>query len=438
MATRNISLIEDSVNGITTNRGVVLAKKTDLQMAIGNINSPLLDMPLKNSLAMKAGVGSATFTRASTATYIDRYGVLKTAAIDESRFEKEGYLNEGSSTNLLTYSEDFNNAVWSSGAFSSEAKTAEVTDPYGNTNATKLIATSGITSTFIQQAVSSTTVTDYALSVFVKKGTDRYIVLNLGSADDWSSPNPLAIFDLDTGLAVTSSWSEKVDVLANGWFRISVKTTKTAAHTSPYIRFYTSDTTSITRLASTNGTEYTYIFGAQLEALPFATSYIPTTSTTVTRAVDKLTVTASGHVGLHSNTISLMADFDSFGVVGAGHYPKSIYIANTIGGYASVQLLTGNNGALQSYLYRNPVGSAAFNINTNTKYRHSAVMQNTSGSFYVNGTLVESKNTYTTNSYKLEQIWVGSEFGNNHFHYGHITNIRIWDNALTAQEVALA
>ena len=62
----------------------------DIMMAIGNLNSPLLDMPLKNSLAMKAGVGSATFTRASTATYVDRYGVLKTASIDEPRFEKEG------------------------------------------------------------------------------------------------------------------------------------------------------------------------------------------------------------------------------------------------------------------------------------------------------------------------------------------------------------
>jgi hypothetical protein len=70
-------------------------------MAIGNINSPLLDMPLNNSLVMKAGVGSATFTRASTATYVDRYGVLKTAAIDVPRFESKGYLTEGSKTNLL-------------------------------------------------------------------------------------------------------------------------------------------------------------------------------------------------------------------------------------------------------------------------------------------------------------------------------------------------
>ena len=79
----------------------------NIQGAIGNINLPLLDIPLKNSLALKQGVGSVVFTRATTGTFIDRYGVLQTAAIDEARFEKEGLLIEGASTNLLTYSQDF-------------------------------------------------------------------------------------------------------------------------------------------------------------------------------------------------------------------------------------------------------------------------------------------------------------------------------------------
>ena len=75
--------------------------------AIGRLTSPLLDLPLKNSLAMKAGVGSVTFTRATTATYIDRYGVLQTAQIDEPRFNKKGLLVEGFSTNYFIDSNVF-------------------------------------------------------------------------------------------------------------------------------------------------------------------------------------------------------------------------------------------------------------------------------------------------------------------------------------------
>ncbi len=80
-------------------------------------------VPLSDSLRLLAGLApfdkqmahdpaleltskSVTLTRASTATYIDKAGVLKTAAINEPRFEKEGLLIEGQSTNLLINSED--------------------------------------------------------------------------------------------------------------------------------------------------------------------------------------------------------------------------------------------------------------------------------------------------------------------------------------------
>ncbi|MDU1653821.1 MAG: LamG-like jellyroll fold domain-containing protein [Leclercia adecarboxylata] len=60
------------------------------------ISGQVLELPTK----------SLTFSRATTATYIDKSGVLRTAAINEPRFEKEGLLIEGQSTNLLINSED--------------------------------------------------------------------------------------------------------------------------------------------------------------------------------------------------------------------------------------------------------------------------------------------------------------------------------------------
>lgn len=70
-------------------------------------------MPLSGNLDILKGTGTATFTRATTATYVDSFdGIVRTAAIDVARFEKNGVLIEGSSTNECLRSEEFVNAVW--------------------------------------------------------------------------------------------------------------------------------------------------------------------------------------------------------------------------------------------------------------------------------------------------------------------------------------
>ena len=58
----------------------------DYLMTAGRIGNPLVHLPLKNDDNFITGVGSLTFTRSSTATYIDRYGVAQSAAIDALRF----------------------------------------------------------------------------------------------------------------------------------------------------------------------------------------------------------------------------------------------------------------------------------------------------------------------------------------------------------------
>ena len=81
------------------------------RLFLGSTTNPLVDLKLQNQIDF-TGVGAVTFTRASTATYVDRYGVVQTAAVDEPRFEAEGLLMEGASTNLLLRSEEFDNAIW--------------------------------------------------------------------------------------------------------------------------------------------------------------------------------------------------------------------------------------------------------------------------------------------------------------------------------------
>ena len=66
--------------------------------------SPKLNIPLKTSVAPTKGIAPATFTRNSTATYIDANGVLQTAAINVPRFQNGRYLAELVATNIFLQS----------------------------------------------------------------------------------------------------------------------------------------------------------------------------------------------------------------------------------------------------------------------------------------------------------------------------------------------
>ena len=400
--------------------------KTELMMAIGNINSPLLSMPLKSSIDYEIGEGTATFIRASTATYVNRYGVLKTAGVDEPRFEKEGYLNEGGSTNLLTYSEQFDNTVWSKNSVTLAVNTIETLDPYGTNLADKLVNSGGAVNVIQTNSVVIASATnDYTFSFFVKQGNTPAVTWNAYYQDNTES-NIHFQFSTKTFTGTPAGANTTYSEYANGWYRISCNIPRDATG----IRTQVISRIWVDRIHATIG-DYCYIFGAQLEALPFASSYIPTVASAVTRSADVLSVTALGHVGLHSDAITMIADFDSMGQK-PSTYPKAIYISNTIDANANVQLLTGFGGVQASYIYKNPTGSATYITVPKTKYRICGSWTPTSGSFYMNGILIDSK-LFPSTSHQLNNIYIGHADN-----FGHVSNVRIYDKALTAQEVALS
>ena len=400
--------------------------KTELMMAIGNINSPLLSMPLKSSIDYEIGEGTATFIRASTATYVNRYGVLKTAGVDEPRFEKEGYLSEGASTNLLTYSEQFDNTVWAKNGVTVAVNTIETLDPYGTNLADKLVNSGGVVNVIQANSVVIASATnDYTFSFFVKQGNAPAVTWN-AYYQDGTEYNIHFQFSTKTFTGTPAGSNPTYSEYANGWYRISCNIPRDATG----IRTQVISRIWVDRIHATIG-DYCYIFGAQLEALPFASSYIPTVASVVTRSADVLSVTALGHVGLHSDAITMIADFDSMGQK-PSTYPKAIYISNTIDANANVQLLTGFGGVQASYIYKNPTGSATYITVPKTKYRICGSWTPTSGSFYMNGILIDSK-LFPSTSHQLNNIYIGHADN-----FGHVSNVRIYDKALTTQEVALS
>jgi uncharacterized protein YpmB len=71
-------------------------------------NSLLFEAALRNSLALDKGVGMINFSRASVANHLDRYGIVRASEANVPRFNKDGLLIEGRSTNYFVGSKDAN------------------------------------------------------------------------------------------------------------------------------------------------------------------------------------------------------------------------------------------------------------------------------------------------------------------------------------------
>jgi len=194
-------------------------------------------------------------------------------------------LLEPSRTNYFEQSEYIASNYW----FKENATITQndATSPEGVYNAVKLIDNSTEARHRFSQATSFTSGTDYTLSVFVKKNSSgRFLLLNANTAF-----NARAALNLDT-LEVTNinGTKGKVEDYGNGWYRFSVSGQATStASTSTYIQMQ--DSASDVNYVG-DGSSF-YLYGAQVEAGSYATSYIPTYGAQDTRNADTCTTTSS-------------------------------------------------------------------------------------------------------------------------------------------------
>ena len=235
---------------------------------------PSLDLRFADNKSLVDAVTGAslvTFTRASSGTYTDSAGVLQTAATDVPRFdhnpttgESLGLLVEEQRTNLLLRSEDFS-TTWV--RFNVNASSNAILAPDGTLTADKLTENDADNFHRIRQGITSGVTGVF--SVFLKAAERTRV--NLGTSDI----NLIAGFDLSAGSVVSGTGS--IEPFGDGWYRCSISATFTTSGPFLLLRnssseFYTGD-----------GTSGIYLWGAQLEAGAFPTSYIPTTGATATR-----------------------------------------------------------------------------------------------------------------------------------------------------------
>jgi hypothetical protein len=195
-----------------------------------------------------------------------------------------GLLIEEARTNLVTYSDDLSNAAWTK---SNVTATTNVTvSPDGTSNADRIVASTIGNSRGVFASVTTTAVA-HTISVFAKASGLNWLCIY----DPAGSGAGGAWFNLSTGVigTVTAGYTASIANFGNGWYRCSIVRTLAAGTSFPFFGGVDGDNT-ITVSSTTNGV---FLYGAQLEAGSFATSYIPTVASTVTRNADVATMTGT-------------------------------------------------------------------------------------------------------------------------------------------------
>jgi hypothetical protein len=239
------------------------------------------------------------YTPTTTAPITNYIPVLQTAAAGTPRFdhnpvtgESLGLLIEEQRTNLALQSGSIGVSPW--GTLDYTFSATKITAPDGQVSGVKAIAGTGNSIKYISQAISTVASTTYTWSVYAKAAEYNTISLYFISV---SAPfeHCTATFNLSTGVVsggLGSSGGTFVSATAtpigNGWWRLTM-TGSIGAKTNMESRLYPNSFGAFTG----DGTSGVYLWGAQLEAGAFATSYIPTVQSQVTRATDSASITGS-------------------------------------------------------------------------------------------------------------------------------------------------
>lgn len=304
-------------------------RATRLVSAAHGIRAPIPAMSLPFAAA---GVVDPriTFTRASGATRTAQNGLLEVVASGVPRIDYDpvtlackGLLVEEARTNLLLYSQEFDNAYW---VKSNTTVVADaVTAPDGALTADKVVASA--TTSIHGITVPSTSYTSggaYTMSVFAKAGEYSVFSIIRSGTGGFS-----ARFDLSTGTATDLIGGGKVSAthVGGGWYRCSMSWTSSSSTARTH-------SIQIENPSGTNsflgdGTSGIYLWGAQLAAKPFPGSYVPTTTAAATKAADVAVMSGSNFSDWYNQAGGTIV-VDGL-TAGSGTHPSSYFCSINAG-----------------------------------------------------------------------------------------------------------
>ena len=355
------------------------------------------------------------FTRASSGTTVNQSGLIETVGSGIPRIDflgntKGALLLEPARSNYITYSKDFSS--WTQ----ADTSTVSIADSFdGSNNAYKVsVASAGGFQTIRNTGLSVSGVQTF--TIYAKKDTLNFTrILFGGFGNFW--------VDLQNGTQGTTTGTfDNITITSagNGFFKIVATFTPTSAVTEVFL--YPSIGNG--NVSQTSGS---VIFQyAQLEAGSYATSYIPTSGSAVTRVADSCSQTPpDGVIGLTEGVMY----FETNSLLPSG--TRSIALAYTSGSsYYQIYFTSSNqirvdvNGVLL-------VISSSINLNILNKIAFA--YKSGDNALYINGVLVASSGNATVPS-SLNDFYLGNSLGNEQS--GSYQDFKLYNTRLSNSELA--
>ena len=244
--------------------------------------------------------------------------------------DKPHLLLEPSATNNITFSEDITTYGTSNATITSNV----IKSPDGTINSDKVnfSVTSGFSRIFVSSSGNQT------YSLYVKYDTLQHIMVY---ANGLGGGRHIDIKNRTIGGTVGSAYTFTIEDAGNDWSRITMFGTS-AIGTS--LEIYASTGTAYSPITIEGSV---YIWGVQGEATAYATSYIPTAGTTITRSGETCTLTSATNLIGQTKGVAYM-DFIAQNTTGQSQ--SHFWLGSSgseIGLYGGAQFIFYSSGGVQ-------------------------------------------------------------------------------------------
>jgi hypothetical protein len=336
-------------------------------------------------------------------------------------------LLEPSRTNLVTYSEDF--SQWGLGTRIT-ITSSDIVSPDGSQNADKFVET---TNHWAENSFSATSGTSYTISMFAK-ADERTEAVIYAFGDNGVFNYTSAIYDLENGLVISGSGAS-IENYGNGWYRC-IRTMTSGATATGYYAIGISNNQTIQYVGDTS--KGLHIWGAQLESGSYATSYIPTEGSSVTRVAETgIDCLLPNETIINNSTATVYLEFEalvndlsnrwiSFEELGVP--TDNMFEIRLSAGSNLLQIVTRSSGGGQDVV----MSETLTDITANNKI---AVNYNgLNWKLAVNGTIADTETAARLFNDNIEKIKFSRNTNTNHF-YGKVKDLRVYNTALTDTEL---
>ncbi|MDC3258984.1 LamG domain-containing protein [Porticoccaceae bacterium] len=378
-------------------------------------------------------------TRATDATRVNQSGLIENVLSNVPRIDYTGggcphILAEPQRTNLITYSSDFSNAIWTKSG--SSVTLNATTSPDGTINADKLVEDTSTGGHQIQSITSSSNSTIYTTSVFVKYAGREWIRFTDAQSSNRIHFNTLTgVFGTVSGTVIDYNKT----ALENGWYKLSLTTTSVATAYTPRIALAEADNdVSYTG----DGVSGVYIYGCSLEEGSYATSYIPTSGSTVTRNQDIFTRDGIGSlIGQTEGTFFIelskpVLEPDSYYLISLNNAASNSDDNSVTIGF--------DNGSDDFYIRLRANASSPFTDNNraslaNTFYKIAIAYKSGQSLIYIDGNSITPNSGNLSTAFTFSATLDNLSFdynGNNSLpFFGKVKQLQVYNTALTDEQL---